>query len=226
MKNPKARVALLLLSTFLAAAAPGLAQEEPPAPPPTTPVAEAVKLYKAGLYQEAIDAFIFVSNKAKNKGERAKAQTYLGYTYYTIGNKEEAERAIKNAIVTKMDTSLTDKDLFSEIEGFVPDFVTFFKDIKSTTVGTVFIESVPSGATVYIDNVKTGKTPLATELAYQRYTLKFVKGGYEAQKMNLDFKKTDLGNVKLNLNEGRKNWKGFLQAALLMAGFSFLIGSI
>jgi tetratricopeptide (TPR) repeat protein len=227
MKTFKVILSIFFLAFFLSAAAEIYAQvEDKPPATPTTPLAEAVKLYKAGLYQEAIDAFVPLGIKAKDRTERMKTQIYLGYTYFTIDNKEEAERAIKNGIAARQDAELNDKALFSEIDGFVLDFVKFFKGIKSATVGSVYIESVPSGAAVYIDNAKAGVTPLTRELAYQKYSLKFVKGGYSAKKMDLDFKKNDLGNIKMNLNEGRKHWKSFLQSALLMAGFSFLIGSI
>ena len=230
MKTLKVILSIFFLAFLLSAAAESYAQVEqkPPAAPttPATPLAEAVKLYKAGLYQEAIDALVPLGLKAKDRTERMKTQVYLGYTYFTIDNKEEAERALKNGIAARRDAELNDKALFSEIDGFVPDFVKFFKGIKGATVGSVYIESVPSGAAVYIDNVKAGATPLTTELVYQKYSLKFVKGGYTAKRMDLDFKKSDLGSIKMNLNEGRKHWKTFLQSALLMAGFSFLIGSI
>jgi len=230
MKTIKVILSIIFLAFLLSAAAESYAQVEqkPPATPPTptTPLAEAVKLYKAGLYQEAIDALVQLGNKAKDRTERIKTQIYLGYTYFTIDNKEEAEQAVKNGIAARPDAEINDKILFSEIDGFVPDFVKFFKAIKNATMGSVYIESVPSGAAVYIDNAKAGVTPLTTALAYQKYSLKFVKWGYSAKKMDLDFKKNDPGNIKLNLNEGRKHWKSFLQSALLMAGFSFLIGSI
>ena len=230
MKTLKVILSIFFLAFLLSAAAESYAQIElkPPAAPttPATPLAEAVKLYKAGLYQEAIDALVPLGLKAKDRTERMKTQVYLGYTYFTIDNKEEAERALKNGIAARRDAELNDKALFSKIDGFVPDFVKFFKGIKSATVGSVYIESVPSGAAVYIDNVKAGATPLTTELVYQKYSLKFVKGGYTAKRVDLDFKKSDLGSIKMNLNEGRKHWKTFLQSALLMAGLSFLIGSI
>ncbi len=86
MKTPRVVLSLILIPFFFSAAANGLAQVDGKAP--TTPLAEAVKLYKAGLYQEAIDAFVQLGNKAKDRTERMKTQIYLGYTYFTIDNKE------------------------------------------------------------------------------------------------------------------------------------------
>jgi hypothetical protein len=230
MRTLKVSVAILFLAFFMSAAAVGLAQvEQKPAaapPAPTTPLAEAVKLYKAGLYQEAIEALVMLGNRAKDRTERLKTQVYLGYAYFTTDKKEEAERALKNGVAARQDAELNDKALFSEIDDFAPEFVKFFKDIKSAMVGSVYVESVPSGAAVYIDNAKVGVTPLTTALAYQQYSFKFVKPGYPAKKIDFDFNKDEPGNIKMNLKEGRKHWKGFVQSALLMAGLSFLIGSI
>lgn len=236
MKPLKAALSVLLIGGVLTATMQGsikiqdkplVPQAVPAAPqPPATPLAEAVKLYKAGLYQEAINALMQLGGKTKDMTERMKIQVYLGYTYFTINSLEEAERALTNGVRARQDADLNDKAMFPEIGSFAPEFMKFFTTVKSATVGSVYIESVPSKAAVYIDGKKVGVTPMTSDLAYQKYSIKIVKPGYSAKKLDFDFKNSDPGNIKMNLNEGRKHWKGFLQSAVLMVGLSFLIGSI
>jgi hypothetical protein len=53
----------------------------------------------------------------------------------------------------------------------------------------ITINSIPEGATIYIDGTSEGKAPLTLTLAYGEHTLKAEKAGYKDKEMKIDIKK-------------------------------------
>lgn len=176
------------------------------------------EFYKSGNYEEAIEAFSKVIRKSVDKAETLEAYVWLGYTYFTIEKPDEARINIEKGVELSPELELYEKD-------FGLEFVKFFKITKTEIVGVVFIETVPSGATVFIDNSLAGVTPLKRELLYQKYFMKVVKWGYSPNDQKFEVKRNEANYIKVDLSKG-KNWKSFVQSAAIMVVFSFLIGSL
>jgi len=174
--------------------------------------------YKSGEYEKAIESFSEVIKKSLDKNELLKAYTYLGYTYYTLGEMKNAEVQVKKGIELKPEYDLNEQE-------FVSEFIEFFKGIKKKTIGVGFFESMPSKAFIYINNQKVGLTPLKKELLIGKYELKAVKWGYSSILTEVEIKSNEVAYKKFDFIK-TKNWKTFIKSSLIMVAFTLLMKSI
>jgi tetratricopeptide (TPR) repeat protein len=180
-------------------------------------IQRGINLYKAGRYEEAIDMFSEVLKRSTIKQENIDASIYLGLTYFSLQRQEEGRKSIEAAIQLKPDLTLEEKDIITL------EFTKFFTECKNNIVGIGFIESIPSGALVYLDKQKVGITPLKLELLSQKYYLRVVKPWYDPIEDELEIEKSIVTPVKLDMTKG-KNWKTFLRSSVIMAAVTFIFG--
>lgn len=133
-------------------------------------IRQGIDLYKSGEYDKAMRILKEVINISVDNNELFIAYLYLGYTYFTIGQLENAIPNIDEAIKINPNSQL-DRD------EFVSEFIDFFNDAKQMIVGIGFFESIPAGAILYIDKNKIGITPAKIELLAGTYWLRLVKWG-------------------------------------------------
>jgi len=176
---------------------------------------EGINLYKAGKYEEAIDVFSKIVKKSLDKDLTFKAYIYLGYTYFTIGALDQASFNIEKGVELKQNVDLDEEE-------FVPDFINFYIDCKDRVVGVAFIESIPSSASIYLDNKKLGKTPIKREFLSQKYYLRLVKWGYDPVVKEIEIKIGEVNHYKVDLSKER-NWVTFIRSSLVMIVVGMLL---
>lgn len=181
-------------------------------------IEEGIDYYKSGKYDEAIEVFSEVIRISLNEDELFSAYLYLAYTYFTLEEYDEAKIKIEKAIEIKPAVELDEKE-------FVSEFLKFFKNSKKELVGIGFIESIPSGAFIYLDENKIGLTPIKKELLSQKYFLRLVKWGYSPIETEIEIIKDDVQHIKIDLTKS-KNWKTFLRSSLVMIALGFLLNSL
>lgn len=181
-------------------------------------IEEGIDYYKSGKYDKAIETFSEIIRKSLIENEILDAYIYLGYTYFTIEENDEAKVKIEKAIEAKPDLELDEKE-------FVYGFIKFYKETKKGLVGIGFIESIPTRAFVYLDNNKIGSTPIKKELVSQKYFLRLIKWGYSPFEKEIEIKNDRVEHIKIDLTKN-KNWKTFLRSCVVMIAFGFLLEKI
>lgn len=179
---------------------------------------QGIDFFKSGVYEKAIDSFFDVIKISIDKDILLKAHIYLGYTYYSLENRDEATRQLEAAIGFAPDLKLSEEE-------FVPAFIEFVKVIKKDLVGIVFIESIPSKAFIYLNKKKLGLTPFKKELLAKKYLLRLVKAGYDPHEEEIAIISNDLNNKMFDLSKG-KNWKTFARSCLIMLVLGMTLSKI
>jgi tetratricopeptide (TPR) repeat protein len=145
------------------------------APDMNTLLKQGMDYYQSGNYAEAIRAFSDVLRLSVDKNINLRAHLYLGYTHFLQGESDKSRTQLEDAIKLNPQMILDDRE-------FGPEFIKLFESAKKTVTGIAFIESVPKGATIWIDNEEIGLTPLKRELLSGKYRIKILKAGYTAKK--------------------------------------------
>lgn len=179
---------------------------------------EGVKLYQEGKYERAIEIFSELVKKSLDKDLCFNAYIYLGYTYFTIGELGQARHSIEKGVELKQNVYLNEEE-------FVRDFILFYRDCKESVVGVAFIESIPSSASIFIDNKKQGTTPIKKELLSQKYYLRLVKWGYDPVVREIEINVGEVNHFKVDLTKER-NWKTFLRSSLVLIVTGLLLSAV
>jgi len=191
----------------------GFAQEKP-----KTLLDTGIGYYKSGKYTEAIDTFKEVIRTTINEKDLLMAYIYLGYTHFSLQELENAKTQLEKAVELNADYFLSEDE-------FVAEFIAFYKKAKEGLVGIGFFESDPPKSNVYLDKKLIGLTPIKKELLSKKYTLRMVKWGYTPYEAELEIKKTELMNFKVNLNK-KGNWKTLIRSAVVFIALNVLMKSI
>ncbi len=80
-------------------------------------------------------------------------------------------------------------------------------------------------ANVILDGKNIGLTPMKKELLAKTYLLRMVKWGYTPYEMELEIKKMELSNFKIDLSKER-NWKTLIRSTVIFVALSYLLKSI
>jgi len=214
MKKGMLLVSLFILATLM----PSFAQVQPPEKDTKRLLEKGIDLYRSGEYEEAVKAFSEVLKLSVVKEEIVRARVYYSYTYFAMNELDKAMIQINEAIRESPEMKL-------DPEEFPAEFIAFFDTARNQVVGTAFIESVPSGARIWINKKESGTTPLKIQLLAQRYSLKVVKGGYSPYEETMEIRSDSIVPIKVDLNK-RKNWKSFTLSALIMGAITVLVNSI
>jgi len=177
-----------------------------------------VDLYRSGEYEEAIKVFTEVLKLSVDKNEIIRTHVYFAYTYFAMNKLDDAVIQAYEAI--KLSPEMTLKE-----EEFPVDFIKFFDTARSQVVGTIFIESAPDKAKVWIDKKEYGLTPLKTQLLAQKYFLKVVKGGYSPHEETIEIRSDSITPIKIDLNK-KRNWKSFALSSLIFGAITILVKSL
>ena len=130
--------------------------------------------YIKGNFKQAIKKLSMAVKLIKNKENLLDAYLTLSLTYFTLGDEQNAEKSIKNALRVKPDLSL-DADTHS------PKFRNFASRIKKNCLITVGFKIIP-GADLYIDDVYYYKNveKAVIKLVKGTYTVKVEKNGFKS----------------------------------------------
>ena len=191
----------------------GFAQEKP-----KTLLETGIDYYKSGKYVEAIDAFKEVIRTSIIEKDLFLAYVYLGYTHFSLQEMENAKAQVEKAVEINPDSYLSEDE-------FVAEFVAFYKKAKEGLVGIGFFESNPPQANIILDGKNIGLTPMKKELLAKTYLLRMVKWGYTPYEMELEIKKMELSNFKIDLSKER-NWKTLIRSSVVFIALSYLLKSI
>lgn len=91
----------------------------------------------------------------------------------------------------------------------------------AATSGRLTINSIPSGATVYVDNRQIGRSPLSTDLAFGMHTIRVELGGYSAEQRTIDVQVPEMAvpfELKPTVVTGTVNIFGPTGATVLVDG--------
>jgi len=179
---------------------------------------KGVDLYRSGEYEEAIKVFTEVLELSVDKSEIIQTHVYFAYTYFAMNKLDKAVVQAYEAI--KQSPEMTLKE-----EEFPVEFIKFFDTARSQVVGTVFIESAPDRARVWIDKKELGFTPLKTQLLAQKYFLRVVKGGYSPHEETIEIRSDSITPIKIDLNK-KRNWKSFALSSLIFGAITVLVKSL
>jgi len=171
--------------------------------------------YKSGEYDKAIKCFSDVIWKATNTNLITNAHVYLGLTYYTIGDRQQARNHLISAIGLKPDKYLDQVD-------FSADFINFFRDIKPEFVGIGYIESTPPNAFVYHNNKIIGATPFKKELLPGEFSLTIVKWGYPPIEANINIMNNEITNLSIDFSK-QKSWKTFFRSSFVVIALHYIL---
>jgi tetratricopeptide (TPR) repeat protein len=207
-------VLLFVLGTFL----PSFSQIQEKPKDTKQLLEKGIDLYRSGEYEEAIKVFSEVLKLSVDKNEIIRTYVYFAYTYFAMNELDKALVQVYEAI--KQSPEMTLKE-----EEFPADFIKFFDTAKNQVVGTLFIESTPDRARVWIDKKEFGSTPLKTQLPAQRYYLRVVKGGYSPHEETIEIRSDSIIPIKIDLNK-KKNWKSFALSSLIFGAITVLAKSI
>jgi len=179
---------------------------------------EGVKLYQEGKYDRAVEIFSDIVKKSLDKDLCFNSYIYLGYTYFTIGEHEQARFYIEKGVELKQNVDLNEDE-------FIRDFILFYRNTKDRVVGIAFIESIPSKASIFMDNKKLGITPIKREFLSQKYYMRLVKWGYDPVVREIEIEVGEVNHFKVDLSKER-NWKTFLRSSLVMIVAGVLISTV
>jgi len=212
--------ALFLLSLFyvLAASLPSFYPVQEKQRDTKQLLEEGIDLYRSGKYEEAIDVFIDVLKLSVDKNEIIRTHLYSGYTYFAMNEPDKTLGQIEEAIKSDPDLKLNEEE-------FAPEFIKFFEAAKTQFVGTAFIESIPSGAKVWINKREVGYTPLKIQLLAQKYDLRVVKAWFSPYEENIEIRNDAIVPFRIDFNK-KKNWKSFVLSSLIMTAMTVLLKSL
>jgi len=112
--------------------------------------------------------------------------------------------------------------LVTELAQIIADFVDPVNSLLSGDAG-LFVSSEPAGATIYIDGIRVGKSPLEDVLMLEpkTHTIELRKQGFLAVKKQVNLKKgiTDLQTIQLTpINGGTVQVDSFPSASIIFDG--------
>jgi tetratricopeptide (TPR) repeat protein len=212
--------ALVLLSLFyiLAASLPSFYPVQEKQRDTKQLLEEGIDLYRSGKYEEAIDVFIDVLKLSVDKNEIIRTHLYSGYTYFAMNEPDKTLGQVEEAIKSDPNLKLNEEE-------FAPEFIKFFEAAKTQFVGTAFIESIPSGAKVWINKREVGYTPLKIQLLAQKYDLRVVKAWFSPYEENIEIRNDAIVPFRIDFNK-KKNWKSFVLSSLIMTAMTVLLKSL
>lgn len=177
-------------------------------------ISQGIDYYKDGEYDSAIRVLQEVINISVDKNELFIAYIYLGYTYFTLTDLDQASPNVDEAIKINPNGQLDSNE-------FVSEYIDFFKETKKKTVGIGFFESIPTESYLYVDKNKIGTTPLKTEFLAGKYWIRLVKPWFAPYEAEIEIKSNEVNPFKIDLSKG-KSWKTFGLSSLIMVAIAFL----
>jgi tetratricopeptide (TPR) repeat protein len=188
------------------------------APDMNTLLKQGMDYYQSGNYEEAIRTFSDILRLSVDKNINLRAHLYLAYTFFLQGESDQSRSQLENAIRLNPQMILDDRE-------FGPEFIKLFESAKKTVTGIAFIESVPKGAMIWIDDEEIGLTPLKRELLSGKYRIKIIKAGYSTHEGVVDIKSDIINSLLIDLTK-KDNWKNFVLSTVIMGALTFLVRSI
>ncbi len=214
----KKALALLGLFSILAASLPVLCSAQEVRRDSKQLLEEGIDLYRSGKYEEAIAAFQDVLKLSVDKSEIIRTYLYSGYTYFAMNEPDKTLEQIEQAVKGDPDLKLGEEE-------FAPEFIKFFEAAKAQFVGTVFIESIPNGARVWINKRNVGRTPLKIQLLAQKYDLRVVREWFSPYEENIEIRNASIVPLRIDFYKN-KNWKSFALSSLIMTAITVLARSL
>jgi len=181
-------------------------------------ISQGIEYYKSGEYDSAISTLQEVINISVDKKELFTAYIYLGYTYFTLDDLDQASPNIDEAIKINPNGQLSSDE-------FVSEYIEYFKKLKNVIVGIGFFESIPTGSFLYIDKNKIGTTPTKNEFLAGKYWIRLVKWWYAPYEEEIEINPNEMNNFKFDLSKG-KNWKTFARSSIIIIAVAFLFKAI
>lgn len=179
---------------------------------------QGMDYYQSGNYDEAIRTFSDVLRLSVDKNINLRAHLYLGYTFFLQGESDKSRAQLENAIRIDPQMILDDRE-------FGPEFIKIYESAKKAVTGIAFIESVPKGAIIWIDDEEIGRAPLKRELLSGKYRIKIIKPGYSVHEGMMEIKNDSINSLLIDLTK-KDNWKNFVLSTVIMGALTFLIRSL
>lgn len=156
-------------------------------------VTKGVNAYYKAEFVTAIELLeTAVQDKSLRKESAVKAHLYIGGSYYAIGDSEKADNAFKNAV-------RIDPDLKMHKVVFSPDLIQLVEDIIDTYVAILNVSTVPSAASVEIDNEFIGLSPQGKKIFEGKYAIKVSKNGFKDQERIVSMEGGETKEVRFTL---------------------------
>jgi tetratricopeptide (TPR) repeat protein len=154
---------------------------------------EGKKAYLDGDYERAIQLLNQAILLIKNKSTLIDAHLSLALTYFTVNQIENCKEQIKS--ILKLNPSFK-----PDPEFYSPKFIKVFDDVRKENTREALINTVPVGATIFIDDENKGLTPFRGALYTGKHRLKVVKEGYEPVEKEIVIEKMKENVFELTLN--------------------------
>jgi len=199
-------------------------------------LAEAEDHYQNGKFKEAIGIYeqiIVELNKrkelVKTKQKLFTTMVSLALTYFTIQQTDKSRIQLAKLIRINPNQEIDE-------EIYPPKFVKQFREVQAETLGELTITSIPSGASVSIDNKEAGTTPLnIKKMVKGEYVVTLAKKGFMVMTQNavvtpgsansVNGVLEKVGKKKVIEKKGMKKKKKKLSPILLIGGLA-AIGAI
>ncbi|MGQ9618942.1 MAG: PEGA domain-containing protein [Candidatus Aminicenantia bacterium] len=154
---------------------------------------EGKKAYLEGEYDRAIQLLNQAIALIKNKSTLVDAHLSLALTYFTVNQLDNCIDQIKS--ILKLNPSFK-----PDPEFYSPKFLKLFEKVKNANTRIVTINSIPQGATIFIDDENKGFTPFKGELYTETHKIKVLKEGFEPVEKEIDLSKEKRNLFELALN--------------------------
>ncbi len=198
---------------------------------------DAENNYQNGKFKEAIEIYeqiIIALNKrkelVKTKQKLFSTMVSLALTYFTIQETDKSKNQLEKLIKINPNQEIDE-------EIYPPKFVQIFKDVQRTSLGELKVASVPSGASVSINNKSIGTTPVnIKKFTKGEYILTIAKKGFKISTQKADVKPgivntfnaelEKTGEKKVIEKEGIKKKKNKKVSPILIIGGVVALGAV
>jgi len=154
-------------------------------------------------YEVARNQFEDLLLRNPSKNDRIKIYVYMGACFFYTNRKDRAREVIRN--IVQYDRSLDFNKQFGDY--FLEDYANFFKQTWDNLFGALHIETVPSGAYIYLDDVKQEEagqlilTPFTiSNVPIGEHTIEVEKDGYEKREARVNISSRETFSIKLPLD--------------------------
>ncbi|MBC8278644.1 MAG: PEGA domain-containing protein [FCB group bacterium] len=171
------------------------------APDTEDPLQKAIDLYYKGDFDNATVILSLIIDSGRLPRENLiKAYEYLGASFILHNHPENARNEFIRAL--KLEPKLTMDPLKWD-----PKVFNYFNLVKSQVLGSLQIETIPIGATVLINDLLAGSTPLHIEnLVSGDYIVEFEKSGYISYSDTVEVRANIESRISITLKRKANNW--------------------